>query len=452
MTATGLHRRIVVLHDSGRVDVDVAEATTFAQLTESLGLPFTPGTDRIVGIDGTEYGATAPVGDLADGALVTLISQSHERRVRGGAGDSTAPSGLPWGIALGGIAVALAALVALTQSSTLLGDSARLWCAAASATVAIALAALWSVRAPTQLSRASAGLIAPLTLSFAAAAVITPAVVQGALVAASAGLIAMTLVCIVAAIAAHHRYLRALASSVAIVLVMTSVVWALPALWGWPVATPALVTMGLGTLALRIVPATVINVPEGHFINYEHFMSHRWTVRGAVPADPGELNADGVGAYLDESEARYVGGTTAAAVLTALAAPLGLSALNGPWSVASIGALVAYVSTLAAFGLAARRIATPVLRWILRAVSLVIGASLTLAAVTADLNALVVVGILLAVAVLSIALIVPISRGTRWLRWSRLADGIEAMCIAIALPTALLGANMIQLVRTMVSS
>lgn len=451
MSATSTHRRIVVLHSGGREDVDADQHTTLAQLIQTLGVDLVPGRDHLLGVSGDEYSPDSLVGVLRDGSIVTVTGGGTVRDRERSVSSSAPTSALPWAVTVGALGIATASLVMQAPGAALPGGTVHLWLAGTLGLAAVALSAVWSRRAPTHLSAAAAGLAAPLTLSFAATAIAVPVVAQGTLVAVAAGLISMTACCTVSAVATRHRYLRALSSAIATVLVMASTVWAIPALTGWPIVVPALVTMGLGCLALRIIPALVINVPEGHFINYAHFMSHRWTVRGDVPADPGELHHSHVKAYLSESEARHVGATAAAAIVTALAAPLGVSAVTGPPGLDTISALVAYLATLTAFALSARRISTPLLRWALRATAFSVALSLAFAALHSEVSDRAVVGGLLALAVLTVALIVPLSRGVRWLSWSRVADSVEALCLTLALPAALLGANMIQLVRTMVS-
>jgi hypothetical protein len=48
-------------------------------------------------------------------------------------------------------------------------------------------------------------------------------------------------------------------------------------------------------------------------------------------------------------------------------------------------------------------------------------------------------------------LIVPLSKSTRSLAWSRVGDTLESLSVTLALPFALLAANVIELVREMMS-
>ena len=233
------------------------------------------------------------------------------------------------------------------------------------------------------------------------------------------------------------------------------------ALW-WLIGTLAVVlaivalldAAGAVPLALRFLPSTLVNVPEGHHINYRHFMSNRWTVRGDVPESPDAIELGPVRDVVDASSARLVTGVVLLAVTAAVFLPL---ALAGPLPEGGFvsGGAIALVATLTiSLLLSPRHYATPVLRWAPRAACavVVLAAAVAITAMFGDAVVLVVAAGLLVTGIAAAVLLVPIGRGARSLAWSRLADFFEWMAVAFSLPAGLLAADVLNALRGMMST
>jgi hypothetical protein len=104
--------------------------------------------------------------------------------------------------------------------------------------------------------------------------------------------------------------------------------------------------------------------------------------------------------------------------------------------------------------LAPRHSATPVLRWVPRAAAAVVvllvavGLSATIGVVAIFVAA----GSLLVIGLTTAIILVPIGRGARSLVWSRLGDFFESLAVAFAFPAALLAADVLTVLRGMMSS
>ena len=76
---------------------------------------------------------------------------------------------------------------------------------------------------------------------------------------------------------------------VAIALVHGAV-WLVALLVGASAAQAAAVCLGAVPLALRGLPAALLDVPPGYHIDFARFISNRWTVRGEVPPSPTRID------------------------------------------------------------------------------------------------------------------------------------------------------------------
>ena len=175
--------------------------------------------------------------------------------------------------------------------------------------------------------------------------------------------------------------LRAAAGTVAIMLAVLAAVWGLTLLLHWEEPAAAAISLGAVPLALRALPSTLVNLPEGYFIDYKHFIGNRWTVRGAIPESPGAIRVETVRAVVDGSSARLVAGAAVLSIVAAVFAPI---ALLRPWGsdpFVVTGGIVLMVCVEVSLLLTPRHTTGLLLRWMPRAaaaVVLVVAAQLAL--------------------------------------------------------------------------
>jgi hypothetical protein len=359
---------------------------------------------------------------------------------------------------LGSVAVLLAALVLSDAGRVLLPDPvARILlggtlCLAAAG---IALAGVAHRRRDALAGASALALLAPYALAFAGgAAAIPPQLEQAGHLAVAAGLLAAAIVSALVTVALPLARLRTGASAATVVLLVLTAIWGVALLAGWGMPAAAAISVGLVPLALRALPSLLVDVDEGYHIDYAAFMSSRWTVRGAIPEDPGPVTMPAVRTVVDGAEAGTVVGTVLFSLAPPLLVPLLLPGLASPDALVFGGTIGLLATLVVALLLAPRRTATPALRWAPRAAAAVVVVEIAVALTVAfpPLLLTIAAGGLLAVGLVAAATLVPIARGAASLGWSRLADAFDWLAVALALPAALLAADGIDVLRGMMAA
>lgn len=459
-TATHDRRRLALAGDGATVDLVVPFGSSVAAALAGARIPFDPSRHALLTRSGREIDPGSAVDDLTDGTLLSVVDLTVlavKPRRGAGAAPRTDHAELWWGAATGGAALTALGLERLAHHDTLLHSWARPVGATALGLLAAGAAAVWLARRAARGTHATpAGLpfAAIVALSSAAAVIATPATHGGTHLAIALALAAMAAVFSLMAVVTPRREPRGLVGTATTLALVLAAVWGGTLLLGWPIASAAAISLGLVAPGIRLVGTLLLDVHEGYSINYEHFMSQRWTVRGAVPGNPGEVTMDAVQPHVAESTARLTTGVVALTAVAVLTTPLVLPAMHAPSLWVRIGAIGALAATAAALMLGPRHRSSAALRWTPR-----VGASLIALAVATDLalraddqTRLLLAGAALLVAVVTAALIIPVSRGASSLVWSRTADLFEWLAVALALPLALLAANVLESVRTMMSS
>jgi hypothetical protein len=453
-------RKIVVLSGDHRTDAAVPLDDTLRDALVALGYRLEPGRHAVLDRTGAETDLDLPGSELHDGALFSIVDLQAAGTSAAVAARSNVEvrddKGALWWL-IGTLAVVIAA-VTLIDAATLgtLGNMAERVAAAFILGIgAIASAILWAVRGPRNQTSESIAMLAPLALAFAAGVVaIDPSLASSVHLSVVAGLFAAGVLATLLAATVEALRLRSAAGIAAVVFLGLGSVWGVTLLAGLDAWSAAAISAGAVPLSLRYLPSTLVNVPEGHHIDYKHFMTSRWTVRGVVPESPGRVEMASVREAVDASSARLVTGVVLFSVVAAMFLPLAL-ARPVPENGFVLGGTIALVCTLAiALLLSARHYAMPVLRWIPRAAC---GVVVLVAAIGATLMfgqivILVAAAALLVVGVAAAYILVPIARGARSLAWSRLADVFEWLAVALSLPAALLAADVLNTVRGMMSS
>ncbi|GAB3607788.1 hypothetical protein GCM10027413_31970 [Conyzicola nivalis] len=453
-------RKIVVLSGDRRVDAAVPFDDSLRSALLALGYTLEAGRHAVLDRTGAEADLDAPGSELQDGSMfsiVDLLAPARERASGAAATDSARDDkrALWWLIGTFAIVLAAVALVDAAGDGTLSYGLARVGTGLVLVAGAVASAVFWAMRGPRNATAESLAMIAPLALAFSAGVLlIDPALEASVHLAVVTGLFAAGVLATLLAAAVEPLRLRSAAATAAVVLLALGAVWGATLLAGLDSAAAAAISAGAVPLALRYLPSTLVNVPEGHHIDYKHFMSSRWTVRGEVPESPDAIEPAEVRNAVDASSARLVTGVVLLSIIAAVSLPIAIAAPLPEGGFVFGGAIALVAALTIALLLSPRHYATPVLRWVPRAACgvVVLVAAIAVSTMFGDLVVLVVAAGLLVTGIVAAVLLVPIGRGARSLAWSRLADVLEWLAVALSLPAGLLAADVLTAVRGMMST
>ncbi|MRG59930.1 hypothetical protein GE115_08610 [Agromyces sp. CFH 90414] len=447
-------RRITLLGDAGSVDLAVPADDRLDDALRRSGLALDPRVQFVVDRNGYQVDPATPGGQLDDGglyAVVTVTGASRgKRRARAApAGERRVDHGARW-MLLGLAALLAGVLVSLVAEE----PAVRMAVAGVLGVAAIAVAIASALRSDRPGAPPPIAMAAPVAL----AAVAMGAMVPGDLTAAgqlriAVGLLAAAVLASVLAVCTADASVRAAWGTVALLVLSLAAVWGAALLLRLPIAAAAAVTLGLVPVALRALPSTLVNVPDGMFIDYRHFMSNRWSVRGAIPDSPAAIATADAERVVRASTARLTAGTLVLALATVGAAPLAAPGIASAAPLTAIGTIALFACVVLSMLLTPRHTIGRAARWLPRGAAIAV----LLVGVAAVADAVGPTGGLLAAAsVFAIALItaivsLPLARGGSSLVWSRVGDVIEWLAVALALPAALLAANSIELLRGMIA-
>ena len=453
-------RKIVVLSGDRRIDAALPFDDTLGEALAGLGYVLEPGRHAVLDRSGAEVDLGSPGGDLHDGALFSIVDLQivapREQKVGKASAQTPADSSALWWM-LGTLAILIAGIALLDSHGTgvLAQPAARFVGSFVLGAGSVASAVLWAMRRPRDVTSESLAMLAPLALAFAAGVVaIDPGIEAGAHLAVLTGLLAAGVLATMLAAVVDALRLRSAASVASIVLLGLSAIWGITLLAGMDAAAAAALSAGAVPLGMRFLPSTLVNVSDGYHIDYKHFMSSRWTVRGAIPESPGRIEMAEIREVVDASSARLVAGMVLLSVVAALFLPAAFSRPVGDGGFV-LGGTIGLVCTLAiSLVLVARHHVAPVLRWSPRAAAgiVVLVAAVGVSAMFGQTAVFVIAGGLLLVGIGAAFVLIPIGRGARSLAWSRLADIVEWLAVALSFPAALLAADVLSVVRGMMSS
>lgn len=454
---TGRSRRIAIIDGAHRHDLVVPVHARVDDAVRAAGAHAVAGAGAVVETAGREISVDTLVGQLEDGAVLTLVDVgaprgSGRRRTRGpSASAEERPSAAWW--ALGGGGIVLAAIVLLTPTSTL--GPARLPAAAVAAVAAVLAGAVFAVRAPQGRPSPLAPLLGILMLAFAAgAAVVPPLPAAGGVLAVFAGMVSAATVAGLLSVATASTALRAESRTAMTLLLILATVWGAALLWHMDAAAPAAVTLGLIPAGQRVLLAALVDVPPGTFIDYARFQTTRWTVRQQLPDEVVSIDEAAARALVQRSTARLVTGVLLLVGAGVAAAPVALPAFPADDPLVLAGRIALGATVVVALLLGARRATVPALRWISRLGAAAILLVMLVALIpSADTGVLALVaGIALVAGAASALLVIPVGRGVRSLAWSRAADALEWIAVALSLPAAFLAADVVDALRGMMAA
>ncbi|WP_061962977.1 hypothetical protein [Demequina aurantiaca] len=456
-TTTSELRRLAVLGDGARLDLSAPVTHTVAEALEVAGLVITSGRDVLLDRSGQEIAASTSLVDLDDGMLLTIVDLSATSSEQSTRRDHSQVKRADfrstwWLLAASSLLLAAGALAALAAGGPLLDDATRGWVSLGLALGAIATASAWIARAPSH-GAGAASLVSTLSLAFAAGALAVPDAVASVQLAVTVGMLSAATLGAAMSVAARERTLRGVATMLSVMMAVYGSIWGATLLLEWPSASAAAITLGLAAPGMRFLPTTLLPLPDGYSINYKHFMSSRWTVRGAVPGEPGAVTMAAIAPAVAVAAARLRTGIVTLAVSAPIVAPWVIPGMQSEVLMVRVGSIGLIVTTVAALALMPRHGTDPTAAWASRLAAAAVVVEVAFAGVSHSSDALVTVLAvsLLVAGVLAAAMIVPVAKGSRSLAWSRVGDVFESLSVALALPFALLAADVVELVRGMMS-
>lgn len=452
-------RKIVVLSGDKRIDAAVPLDDTLHEALSGLGFTLEPGRHVVLERGGNEASLAALGADLSDGSLFAIVDllqvEVRPKTAQLSAGGKTERGALWWMLGTAAILVAGIAVIDASAANSALGAIERVIATVVLGLGAIASAVVWAMRRPADATTEALAMLAPLALAFAAGTVaVPPQLVGSPQLAVVTGLVASGVLATLLTATVSTTRLRSSAATASIILVGLAAIWGLTLMMGWDAAAAAALSAGAVPPALRFLPTTLVNVADGHHIDYKHFMSSRWTVRGSIPESPGSVAIDDLRVVVAGSSARLVTGTVLLTAVAVAFVPFAVPRILDDSPFIAGGAIAMVCTLVLALLLAPRHSGSPVLRWVPRAGSglILLATTMTLVHELGAILPVVIAATLLTLAVVAASTVVPIGRGERSLVWSRLADVFESLAVAFSLPAALLAADILTALRGMMSS
>lgn len=448
---TAQRRRVVICDGPARHDIAAPVDTTVDAVLAhvSIDAQHVSVRDR----SGAEIDTDRLLRDFLDGEIFTIIDPSAPAAARRHAGPGApSPSADHAMVVLGVLALVLIALAPLTVRTP----------AALSAVAGIVIAAggvaagvVWVRRAVRDDAMPSGGLFAPLALTMAAGLYVAPTLAWGSIhVAVICAAAAVAVLAAALAVIATGRAVAAALSAVAVLSAILAALWALALLLSLSVPAACALTIGMAPVVLRLLPSTALSAAPGMFIDFVRFQTLRWGAREREPEPAHAVAAAQARTMVAQSSARWQVGTTVMCIAVGVAAPSAFVPLGDADPLTFSGRIALAACAVIALALQSRRALHGVVRWMPRAAVAVIVACVAVSVcemIGADVVGGVAAVALLAVAVVIAVVIVPVGRGARSLRWSRVADMLESLTVALALPAGLLAAGVVDLLRGMMA-
>lgn len=447
---TSQRRRVAVCDGPTRHDIAAPADLAIGDVLRHVG--FDPRRVRVHDRSGAEVDPASLLWQVPDGDVLTVVDPASGEGSRGRhhrQAAASAPSDHGRTV-LGAFAVLMIVLAVTVHPPVPLAIALGVVAVAG----AVAAGAAWVRRAAEDDVDVAAGLFPLLTLTAGAGLLVAPSVAWGSVHVAVICTAAMLAVLAGGlALVAVGRTVTAALATVAIVAGLLAALWTLALLLSLSAPAACALTMGIAPVTLRLLPSTALSAAPGMFIDFVRFQTLRWSARQREPEPAHAIDAVQARAMVAQSAARWQLGTILVCVAVAVAAPIALVPLATDDVLTLSGQLAVAACAAIALTLQSRRALHSTVRWMPRAAVAAIVVSLAVAAWQTVGTDLVVTGIvvLLAAALVIAAVIVPVGRGARSLRWSRVGDILESVAVAFALPAGLLAAGIVDLLRGMMA-
>ena len=452
-------RRVIVVDGTHRRQVLLSTGSSVMESLQNEGINMYSRSVLVVGADGSQIDVAA-VPKLADGALLTVIDL--------GAVGTSAPARAPrrsprrfdfaqslWsGVGFLSLVVTLifaAGTSGASGSNGSFGDILGRYAAVVVLTLLSLVAAIGIRSRSGEFSPAV--LFVPAALAFSAGFIAIPVSLEASTqLAVFTGLLGAAVV----QGAVHVRYAGTVATGstglVTLVLAVLAGVWGITLVAGFGASVAAALVAGAAPVALRVLPALCLDIPEGQLLEYGEFMRNRWTVRGQIPPPSVPVTARDMARTMSRAQWQLRTGTVVFSLLPVLAMPILLfSGVTD--AIAGIATIVLVAAIVLSFLLSPRQANTAITRWSPRIAAAIVGLEFALWAIVGkpSIAALVATIIVVLGALVIAAAMVPIARGARSLGISRTADIFESLSTALVFPAAFVAANLIDILRGVVS-
>lgn len=488
-TSTAL-LRVALLTGSGRLDLAVTPEARLADILHSAGIDAE--ATMVTSTAGTEIDLHAPIAEeISDGAVLSVVADDRTTPARSGRARDTPtrfqrlPAGLA-GWVVCGLGLALCVVIVASHAANLLAEAGPYprWLGVGAPVLLGATGMLLAVRRMPRDGRADRGgtgsdgpparesgrpdgaargdlsgradhglldetVLAPV-FGFASGFLVAEPGQYGAL---RLGLVLALLSASVLAVLRYAVSRREMAPSHGIAAVLAGVWTAVAALFALALlldlpayVMPALI-LGAAPLMIRSMPSAALDIPEEQALDMPFLARTAMSVRGVLPRSPARVRLDHVSRRIRQAEHRERAGMISASVLVAAMVPVVLAGyepggLRG-WGTVALVALLVLFLTLAprSFRRPADKL-PPRLALFSVLVQLAVGVHRFPDALAW--------GIVLIVAAVGFAfLAVPLARGYRSVRFSRMGDILEAITVGLVLPAALLAAGAVEGLQTL---
>jgi hypothetical protein len=440
--------RVAVHLGVRRLDVALDASRTLGELLAAAGVTLVPG---LLALDsaGRVLDLAAPVAEqVTDGAVVHVVAPAP--RPRGRAARTRAawvarrPDPQP---ALLGAAACVAAVLAAVE---ILDPVHRGWIALVAALVLATGALVLAVSRSAATSAAT--LVAPVLALAAGVAAVDPAGSADRRLALVAGLVAATGVAAVRYVTTRAMRQGQDPATVLLGAVGTLAVVDLVVLVaGLPGVVAAAVLLGLVPVGLRVLPVMALSVPDEQLVDLAHVARTAPSVRGPRPRGLGRVNERQVVRTVGSAERRTDAGVLLVCALPPVLVPVVLVAALGE-PVRHWGALALVAALVLVLSLQPRTARGPVARWAPRVAAALVLVELAAFGgprLGADAVPLAVACVVLALVAGAVSL--ALGRGWSSVVASRFGDAFESLGVVLALPAALVAADMIETLRRVTS-
>lgn len=447
-------RRIAILDGDRRYDLALAGGVTLDAALSGVGVRLADERRIIVDGAGREVSSSQAVAGLSDGVVLIVVDPAEAvPAFEVGAAGATPRAGVDSAWWMLGAAAVLLCLAALAMPQAI-ASPLRIAVAILAGTGAAVSAMVWALRGSPRATGRTVVVGAPLALAFAAGVVVVPPLPAAtATLAVFSGTVYAAVVAAAAGLVARSAVVRAQMGTAVLILLTASLVWGSAVLLDVSASSPAAVSLAAVPVALRALPATLLDVPPGVFIDYRRFQRTRWTVRQRLPETGGPIGAVAARELVDRSAGRLLLGTGMLAVIAAASAVFAFPDFDATDPIVLSGRIALACCATLVLLLGARRASAPLLRWMPRAAGgvviavVVVTAARTMAPLPLSIGA----ALLLVAGVATAFGVVPVGRGARSLGWSRLGDVIEWVAVVLSLPAGLVAADVLDLVRGMMA-
>lgn len=237
--------------------------------------------------------------------------------------------------------------------------------------------------------------------------------------------------------------IAAFTSTAAIVAVLCRLVSAEP-------ATAPILLVGMIPLALRALPTVALRIPDEELLDLPVVMKAVRSVRATMPASPRRIRRAWVHEHVEAAAASRLAGVIALCGVTPLLLPAVILRAR-PAGVEGWAAIGVVACITVVLGLGPRSWAGGPTKIIPRVALVIVLLEIALLWPMGE-RALLVAGLLMALAAILLVAMSPVAAGFRSVRWSRAGDIVEAMSVGLVLPAAILAAGALQALPLLTAS